>query len=258
MKIKNAMLLLLSASIATVGACSAQPKAESESNVPAGADSSHEASGQQPAGNTFTGEVVETMDAGTYTYVRVENDGAEIWAAAGRFEIAVGDRVVVPLDMAMENFHSDTLDRDFPVVYFAQRIAREGEATAATMPVGHPPVTGAAASHGSTDLPSVDPVEGGITVGEIWTSKEALAGTTITVRGKVVKFNGGILGTNWFHIQDGSGDPSAGTHDITVTSSAIASMGDVITVTGPVVVDQDFGAGYSYPVMIKDATIVVQ
>jgi hypothetical protein len=124
------------------------------------------------------------------------------------------------------------------------------------MPAGHPPVTGAAAAHGSLELPSVDPIAGGVTVGQIWTDRDDLAGKTVTVRGQVVKFNGGILGTNWIHIQDGSGDPTAGTHDITVTSAAVASVGDVITVTGPVAVDKDFGAGYRYPVLIEDAAVV--
>jgi hypothetical protein len=257
MKLKKMMMLMLVASITVVGGCTAQPGPEASAEKTA--DQGTASAAAQPAGNTFVGTVAETMDAGTYTYVRVENEDGEIWAAAGRFDVAVGDRVTVPLEMAMESFHSDTLDRDFEVIYFAQHIAREGEApAAATMPAGHPPVTGAAASHGTMELPSVDSVEGGVTVGAIWTDREQLAGTTVTVRGQVVKFNGGILGTNWIHIQDGTGDPEAGTHDVTVTSNATASVGDVITVTGPVVVDQDFGAGYRYPVLIKDAQVVAR
>ena len=50
----------------------------------------------------------------------------KIWAAAGRFDVAVGDRVRVSLDMPMENFHSETLKRDFPLIYFAEGIEKEG------------------------------------------------------------------------------------------------------------------------------------
>jgi hypothetical protein len=256
MKMKLVMILLMAGSIASIGGCSAQPESNAPMAATADADASETA--PQPAGETFAGTVAETMDAGGYTYVRVESDTGEIWAASGQFAVAVGDRVTVPLEMAMENFHSDTLDRDFAVIYFAQRIAREGEdPAAAIMPAGHPPVT-ASASRGSVDLPDVEPIEGGVTVGEIWADREQLAGSSVTVRGQVVKFNGGILGTNWIHIQDGTGDPEAGTHDVTVTSKAAASVGDIITVSGPVVVDQDFGAGYRYPVLIKDAVLVIQ
>ncbi len=256
MNAKKLMLFFVAASLATVSGCSAE--SDTATTEPTTTQNVSESIAQPAAGDTFTGRVAETMDAGTYTYVRVENDDGEIWAAAGRFEVAVGDRVVVPLGMPMEDFHSDSLDRDFPVVYFAQAIPREGEMATAGMPAGHPPVTGAAASHGNTELPSVEPAPGGVTVGQIWSEKSALAGTTVTVRGKVVKFNGSIMGTNWIHLQDGTGSTVAGTHDITVTSPGMAKVGDVVTATGTVAVDQDFGAGYLYPVIIKDAAVITQ
>ena len=40
-----------------------------------------------------TGEVVETMNSGGYTYVKVATDEREIGAATSEFEVAVGDRV---------------------------------------------------------------------------------------------------------------------------------------------------------------------
>ncbi len=198
------------------------------------------------------------MDAASYTYVLVDAGGEQIWAATSRFEVAVGDRVTVPLEAPMANFHSDTLDRDFELVYFASRIMGEGEAEAATaaMLADHPPTSG-----GTPDVDSqvaegeIEPAAGGRTVAAVWAEAESLAGTQVTVRGRVVKFNAAILGTNWLHLQDGSGDAADGTHDITVTSKTSAAVGDVVTATGTVAVDQDFGAGYVYPVMVKDATL---
>lgn len=78
--------------------------------------------GEAPAGPTATGTVVETMDASTYTYVRVKTATGDIWAAAGQFKVAVGDQVVVPLNMPMQNFRSGTLKRTFPMIYFASHI----------------------------------------------------------------------------------------------------------------------------------------
>jgi hypothetical protein len=95
-----------------------------------------------------------------------------------------------------------------------------------------------------------------MTVAEVWAKRASLGGKPVTVRGKVVKFNGGIMGRNWLHIQDGSGKAEDGTHDLTMTSDAVAKVGDVVTLTGTVAVDKDFGAGYSYAVIVEGATIV--
>ncbi len=76
-----------------------------------------------------SGTVVETMDAANYTYVRVKTNSGEIWAATGQFKVAVGDKVSVPLEMPMENFQSNTLNRTFPTIYFATRIANQGVAS---------------------------------------------------------------------------------------------------------------------------------
>jgi hypothetical protein len=256
MNIRNLALIALAAALAAGNACSNEKGAKDDTTAQAQAQAAPEAVAQPAADTTFAGKVVETMDAGTYTYVRVASGEQEIWAASSRFDVTVGEQVVVPLDMPMENFHSDTLNRDFPVIYFAGAIGREGEMRAPVMPPGHPPIAGAGAAHGGAPVAAVEPVPGGLTVAEIWAGRSRLAGSAVTVRGRVVKFNPGIMGTNWMHLQDGSGSPANGTHDLTVTTPANAKVGDVITVTGAVAIDQDFGAGYSYPVIIREAAVV--
>ena len=77
----------------------------------------------------------------------------------------------------------------------------------------------------------------------------------MTIRGKVVKYNGGIMGKNWLHLRDGSGKAEANDNDLTVTSQDTAAVGDVVVVKGVVRVDKDFGAGYAYPVIVEDAKI---
>jgi hypothetical protein len=259
MNIRNLALIALAAALAAGNACSNEKGSKDDASTKAQASAAPSPAAPegvpQPAATTFAGKVMETMDAGTYTYVRVASGNREIWAAASHFNVTVGETVVVPLDMAMENFHSDTLNRDFPVIYFAGAISREGEMKPPAMPAGHPPISGGAV-HGGAPVPAVEPVPGGITVAEIWAGRSRLAGSTITVRGRVVKFNPGIMGTNWMHLQDGSGSPANGTHDITVTTPANVKVGDVVTATGTVAIDQDFGAGYVYPVIIREAAVV--
>jgi hypothetical protein len=205
-----------------------------------------------------TGPVLETMNASNYTYVRVKTDAGDVWAAAGVFPVAVGDRVTLALEMPMENFHSETLKRDFPLIYFTTRIGREGEVPAAApaMMSAHGMGGGAQAGAAAAQVTEpIAPAPGGTTVANVWANRKALAGKTVTVRGKVVRFNGGILGRNWIHIQDGTGTAADGTNDLLVTSDAAAKVGDVITATGTVAVDKDFTAGYAYAVLVESAKL---
>jgi hypothetical protein len=196
------------------------------------------------------------MDASNYTYVRVRADSREVWAAASQFPVAVGDKVVLSLEQPMENFHSQTLNRDFPLIYFVSRIAHEGDPSPPPMAVAH----GAVQSPGTQSPPQavttvMEPVVGVTRVADVWKTRAALAGKRVTVRGQVVKYNGGILGVNWMHLQDGTGNAADGSNDITVTSETDTKVGDVITATGTVAVNKDLGSGYNYPVIIERAAV---
>lgn len=91
------------------------------------------------------------------------------------------------------------------------------------------------------------------TVAAIYQNKAALAGQKVSFQGKVVKVNNGIMGRNFVHVQDGTG--GADSNNLIVTSKQTASVGDQVAVSGVVVVDRDFGSGYSYPLLIEDASI---
>ena len=103
---------------------------------------------------------------------------------------------------------------------------------------------------------SVTKAEGGYTIAEIFAQSRALAGQEIMVRGAVVKFNSGIMGKNWIHIQDGTGNAIAKTHDLTVTTDETTSVGQTILIKGTLAIDLDVGAGYKYPAIIERATLM--
>ena len=78
---------------------------------------------------------------------------------------------------------------------------------------------------------------------------------TVVVRGKVVKVSKGIMGKNWVHLRDGSGDPGKGTNNLVVTTQDDPKVGDVVTAKGTLYKDKDFGAGYKYRVIVEEATV---
>jgi hypothetical protein len=117
---------------------------------------------------------------------------------------------------------------------------------------GHPPPRPSGTAP-TIEAGSIPTAEGGVTIEAVYTRREDLAGQTVRVRGKVVKANKGIMGTNWYHLQDGTGVP--GSNDLTVTSDAIANVDDVVLITGTLATDKDFGMGYAYPVIVEHATL---
>jgi len=121
-------------------------------------------------------------------------------------------------------------------------------------PAPHPTPSAPA---GNVDLSGIERAAGGKTIAEVFAAKDQLAGETVVFRGKVVKTNAGIMGKNWLHVRDGSGEE--GTNDLTVTTvDVLPDVGDTVLVTGPVGVNVDFGMGYEYDVIIEDAEVVVE
>lgn len=208
-------------------------------------------------GNGFTGAIAETMDSGGYTYLRLRSAGKDdVWVAAPQFDAKVGETISVSLDMAMQDFQSKTLNRTFPLIYFVQEVGRNGQAIGGGGQAAAPPMM---SSHGASAAPAtvekMDPPAGGLSVADVFARKAALSGKPVTVRGTVVKFNGGIMDRNWLHIQDGSGSAAAHDNDLTITTDDVVRVGDVVTVTGVVGTNKDFGAGYTYDAIVEKASL---
>jgi hypothetical protein len=207
------------------------------------------------------------MDAAGYTYLLLDTDQGRQWAAATKMEVAVGDVVQLAAPMPMQNFTSKTLNRTFDQILFAGAavVVPKGGAQPPTttvppaQPSGHPPRPPMAAQPEPRGDPSPQPgdihkLPDGYTVAELFERKAELATQRVKLRAVVVKANRGILGKNWIHLQDGTGEQ--GTNDITVTSKAqYAAPGTVVVVEGTLAIDKDVGSGYFFPVIIEEATI---
>jgi len=159
--------------------------------------------------------------------------------------------------MLMSNFESKTLNRTFAEVYFGTLASAGGPATPAAPAAGAPSPMGTPPA-APMEVGKVDKATGpdARTVAEVWAQKGSLKEKAVSIRGKVVKYNPGVMGKNWIHLQDGSGEAGKGTHDITVTSQDTVAKGDVVTVKGVVRLDKDFGAGYTYALIVEEAKVV--
>ncbi len=212
--------------------------------------------GADPSRGEVVGTVTQTMDVSYYTYVEIDTGRERIWVAGPRTEVNVGDTVSVSSATRMLDFFSNFLDRTFDVLYLAPSIelltSGEAGAPGAPEPERREPEPPA-----EIDVSGIERVEGGYTIAEIFESRARLAGKEVAVRGKVVKFNSEILERNWIHLQDGTVGPG-GAKDLVVTSDEAAEVGSTVIVRGTVVTDEDFGYGYAYDVLIREASITVE
>ncbi len=197
-------------------------------------------------------KVEDFINVPNYTYLQVTENGNEYWIAAPQTKVEKGETIYYSNGMEMKNFHSNTLNRTFDVIYFVQNISTEpGQGQKQTLSNVHQQ-----ANNSARENISVEPLKGGKTIAQIFNDKQSLAGKTVKIRGKVTKYNPDIMGRNWIHIQDGT---EAGSNfDILITSKDETALGKTIVAEGMVAVNKDFGAGYSYPVMIENAKIISQ
>ena len=202
------------------------------------------------------GTVIETMDSGGYTYVLLEIETEQRWVAGPQTAVQVGDIIQTGQGMAMQPFTSKTLNRTFDVLYFVGVL---GNLSNPVMPANHPTTPDmAATAEAEVGDVSVAALQDGQDIASIYAANDTLAGQQVSLRGKVVRYNSNILGWNFIHIQDGSGDVADGNNDLIVTSHDETAVGQTVVVTGTVILDKDFGAGYSFPILLEDASITVE
>jgi len=215
------------------------------------------------------GRVAEVIQVSNYTYVLVESKGgAEFWAAVTSTQLSEGDVVKFEGADLMTNFESKELGRVFPQIYFG-RLAGETTARGDAQGNGHfaPPTAeeGAAAKKAasllaeSVEVTPAQRAEGplGMTVAEIYARAGEFSGKKVRVRGTVVKLTRKVMGTNFLHIRDGSGDAVKQTHDLVLkVASDPPNLGIQALFEGTVAEDINLGAGYSYPVLLEDARVI--
>jgi len=201
------------------------------------------------------------MNASGYTYIYLEQaNGKSVWVAVTQVAVKVGDQMSFKPGMEMGPFESKSLNRTFDSIIFSEGVLSGGSSEPVLDPGKNQGVS--PGSEGATKdkkgkisvTKSSDPA--GITVADAFSKRTKLNKKKVVIHGQVVKVSTGIMSRNWIHIQDGTGSEKKKTHNLVVTSkSDIADVGDVVTVTGTLIKDRDFGSGYKYGVIIEDAKI---
>ncbi|WKK67283.1 hypothetical protein [Lutimonas zeaxanthinifaciens] len=209
----------------------------------------------------------EVLHVKEYSYIRVLEDGNELWVAAPTTPVEIGGTYYYGKTMKMENFESKDLNKTFDKVYFVEKFSTTEEGLNQA-PATSNPAAPATDPHAGMNIDAsqgqkpaiekkaveVKKAKGAISLAELFQNKEKYKGQKVIVTGEVAKFNPAIMNTNWIHIQDGS--EFEGEFDLTVTTNETAQVGDILTLQGTVTLNKDFGAGYYYKIIIENAIII--
>jgi hypothetical protein len=203
-----------------------------------------------------SGTVVETINAGSYTYLRLEDP--DRWIATSPLDVSEGDKVKYAGGMEMRDFHSKALDRTFESIWFVQNVSVSGrslEQLHQGVAEGHgsaPPNIPKPATVAAPAPGEIMKLDGGKSIVEITSDPSALEGQAVSLRAKVIKISNNIMGTNWVTLQDGTG--TAPNDKLIATTSEIVTAGDIVTAKGMIRTDVDLGSGYLYKVLLEEAT----
>jgi hypothetical protein len=202
------------------------------------------------SGDVHTVTVLEVLPTQKYVYLRVKEGEEEFWVSTGKQDFKVGGTYFYRGGLLKTNFESKEHNRVFDKVYLVSSVVPANHGADGVVPgtVEKPP---AADTEVQVDPGSYDR-EGSIKIAEIVANPSKYADKTVQLTGQCVKVNPNIMGRNWIHLKDGSKDD----YDMVITSNSPVPEGGVLTISGIVRLNKDFGAGYKYELIIEDGTIM--
>jgi hypothetical protein len=204
---------------------------------------------QTTVAELHTVTVQEVIQGNSYTYLKVKEEDQSFWMAISRRQIEPGETFSFKNPLEMKNFTSKELQRTFETIFFISEISSESSRSANQTLAADPNQEPAAPKQ----VISIEPIEGGVTIGELFSNRDSYADKIIRIKGQVVKVNRAIMGQNWVHLQDGTGDSK--NNDLTVTTKDEVVLGSVVIFEGKIILNKDFGSGYSYGVLMEEAKL---
>lgn len=196
--------------------------------------------------------VIESIPVRDYTYIRVSENNSELWIAVPSMMVEKGQTLYFSKSLEMKNFKGSSLDKTFESILFVEDIKTISPDAEQNMGmVKHPKIE----MSGKQDI-KLTPLSGGKTVEQVFAQSQTLSGKTVKIRGQVTKFNESIMDRNWIHIQDGTG--KSDDFDLLITTQDVAKVGDIIVVEGTLVVNKDFGSGYTYAVLLENSKVTIE
>ena len=195
-------------------------------------------------------KILETKDAGGYTYIKVSEEDKEYWAAISASAVKVGDTITIKEQVWMKNFKSKALNETFDKIMFAD-FAKKGISGADNVHKIHGKMI-----KKKQDTLRPDPKfnEGLIisnepaikaSISDLYENKEKYKNKNVEVIGDVIQVSNKVKGNTWVKIYNGK--------DAVIFRSANedekVEIADKVKVIGTINTDVDYGFGFAYEVI---------
>lgn len=141
------------------------------------------------AATIHSAKVLQTMNSGGYTYIKVKDNNQSYWIAMTQRDVKIGESIEYIEQGWIQNFHSKTLNRTFDKILFAADVQAQQDIHKKTPP---------------DIMHSKYQEKGTQSIAELFKERKQYANTKVTVKGKVTKVSKDIMRRNWVHIEDGS------------------------------------------------------
>ena len=191
------------------------------------------ADGWANAGPTVVEQVI---DHGATQLLSVRQGPLQTWVEVPNVGAAVGDYVLLGKGSARRDVEIPDINQRVSEVVDIANVAVVDEETARR--------TIAASAPGDA-----------VPLKTVYAELELRADKEIVVYGTVVKATSAV-GSFWVHVQDGTGDPAAGTHDLTIQTQQSVARGQRVAFRGMLRKDVDLGFGYHYDALVEAAELV--
>jgi len=223
-----------------------------------------------PGVTSIKGTVLEVIDAGSFIYILLDRGDKKSWATIPPVGLEKGEEVTLILATVFNNFYSKALDRLFDELIFASGVEgktpkkrtaqdRQDRMKRRSMQLAGAPTPSSEPAASDAPEPELEITKADVTkkytVGDTYTKAAELADSKVVVTGKVVKVTQNVMGKNWIHIQDGTGDEARQQNDLVVITTDLPAKDSNVRVEGVLRTDKDFGSGYSYAIVVEEATI---
>lgn len=196
--------------------------------------------------------VKEAIPTSKYLYLKVSEDGREYWVATSLKDVRAGETYYYNEALIKTDFESREMQRVFDTIYLVTQIVPEshGNNMQPVQEIAAPPESAEPDRpfHSRPNYDKATPVS----IAALLADPAAYKGRVVEISGTCTKVNEGILNRNWIHVKDGTADAS----DFVVTSQERVQPGEEVTLRAVVYLDRDFGAGYSYEVLLEDGVVV--
>jgi hypothetical protein len=176
--------------------------------------------------------------------MRVSEGTEEFWIATLKREIEIGKFYYYHGGLLKTNFESKEYNRIFEKLYLVSTLVEADHAAAS--PLHSSPQPSAAATENSK-------ADAEVTIASLVANPTKFVGQRVQITGTCVKINPNIMGRNWVHLRDGTQDD----FDLVITCNVMIPEGQKVTVVGTVALDRDFGAGYTYEILLEGGEVVM-